>query len=728
MVAKNTSSGSELSCFPDARQEWWYFHGTYVNAEGGRYGFMLTLLKTNPQRSEGQDPGYSCIISVLNRATGENHTVSVIDNHLFTNFLRSGDAAMELSIDRNIRKALIAEYKKSGPSKPVVLSDAFASLQEDPFEICWDFIRIKQDHGSVSLFCTIREWKSEYNFRLIPRKGNSGMPGIFDDRDKKNGMDYSFLPRLDLAGSVNGEEVQGTAWIDHQGGDFGWFLKGKKKKIIPGWDYLGVNLNDGSGLMLFVHKDAHTGEILSTYAYYLNANQEHQIIDAFGLIPVRYWQSPDTLITYPVSVQIKIPAVEAEFVFSPYTDHQEVPFFGPVRAVWQGAGQVEGTISKRPVRGEARLELNGYGYIFDFKDYLKSLGENIDRVIEGFFPRRIREKEMEKFVGSPTWKYETAAYTSVLSEPVWDLMSRSGKKWRPAFARNLLSALETDPQPYEELLYALTELNHTASLIIDDIEDNSFIRRGEETIHLRYGNELAINAANTLYFLPTLLLFEHPLLDRDQKNEIYELITRSFIKGHFGQGLDIYWSKEMNPENIRRWINNKVDLKLLQMYSFKTAAGIQSLAETTVIIAKKGAEVREACKRFAHALGVAFQIVDDVHNFSDSKEWKKTCGEDLMEGKFTYAIYTGLKETDPGGRDFLVELLCSQEKRTNKELLKQGIGIIKSSGALEKCREQAKKMVEPEWKRLADLLTPTESKILIRALTDYLLDLSFTTP
>jgi len=723
LVANSRSSGSELFCFPDARQEWWYFHGVFEDAEGGRYYFMLTLFKTNPQKPDCPEPGYSCILSVLNKANGQNQTVSVIDNHLFTNFLRSGDTAMETNIDRNILEAFMAEYKKSGPTKPVFLSEASVSLQENPFEIFWDFIRIKQDQGSISLLFTIRELQREYKFRLTPRVGNCRMPRLFEDKNRKNGMEYSFFPRLDLEGSVNGERVQGAAWMDHQWGDFGWFLKGNEKKIVLGWDCLGMNLNDGSDLLLFVHKNAHTGEILSTYAYYLSANQQHRIIDTFELTPARFWESPDTLIRYPVSVHIKIPTLEAEFVFSPYIDNQEVPFFGPMRAVWQGAGQVEGVIHKRQVRGEARLELNGYGYIFDFKDYLKSLGENIDKVIEGFFPHRIREKEMEKFVGPPFWKYETAAYTPMLSEPIWDLMSRRGKKWRPAFARNLLSALETDPQPYEELLYALTELNHTASLIIDDIEDNSTIRRGEETIHLRYGNDLAINAANTLYFLPTLLLFEHPALDRNQKNEIYELITRGFIKGHFGQALDIYWSKEMNPENIRRWIKNKVDLKLLQMYSFKSAAGIQSLAETAVIIARKGPEVREACKRFAHALGVAFQIVDDVHNFNDSREWKKTCGEDLREGKFTYVIYTGLQESDPYGRKFLVELLCSPEKRKNKEMLQQGIRIIQSSGALEKCREQAKKMVEPEWERLSEVLKPTEYKILIRALTDYLLDL-----
>ncbi len=70
--------------------------------------------------------------------------------------------------------------------------------------------------------------------------------------------------------------------------------------------------------------------------------------------------------------------------------------------------------------------------------------------------------------------------------------------------------------PYEQLLCVLTECIHNGALIIDDIEDDSLLRRGDTTIHLRYGVDVAINAGNTLYFLPPALVQEHPQLTDEQ--------------------------------------------------------------------------------------------------------------------------------------------------------------------------------------------------------------------
>jgi len=396
-----------------------------------------------------------------------------------------------------------------------------------------------------------------------------------------------------------------------------------------------------------------------------------------------------------------------------------------MRAVWQGAGFVEGRLSGTTVKGNARCELNGYGYIFDFKVFLDSFRSQIDSKIENFFPKKITNEILSKYAGPPLWNFEPLAYNKVLADPVWDLISRNGKRWRPVFAKLLLSALGTNPKPYEELLFSITELHHTGSLIIDDIEDNSLIRRGEETIHLRYGKSTAINAANTLYFLPNLLLYEHPLLDRDQKYEINQLISGGLIQGHLGQGLDIYWTDNMNHQNLELWMQDSLKDKILQMYAFKTAAGLGGLAETAAIISGKEENVRKCCKEFALALGVAFQIVDDVHSFNDSENWKKTFGEDLKEGKLTYVIYECLLHSGADEKKFLVDMLCSPEIRNDKNMLKTGAEIVRNSGVLEKCREEAKKMVEAEWENLSRQLPPTDQKILLRVLYSYLLDLDY---
>ena len=176
---------------------------------------------------------------------------------------------------------------------------------------------------------------------------------------------------------------------------------------------------------------------------------------------------------------------------------------GVTRAIWEGAASVSGTIGRRPVSGMARLELQGYGCVFDLRTLQQDLTERIDRRIAEYLPRTIDETHVRTYVGDSPWAHEVPAFTAVLSRPVWDLLGRGGKHWRPIFGLLLLEALGVRSRPFELLVSILSELTHTGALIIDDIEDRADARRGAESIHVRYGLDVAINAANTLYSFRT---------------------------------------------------------------------------------------------------------------------------------------------------------------------------------------------------------------------------------
>src|SRR5438105_3864711 len=214
-----------------------------------------------------------------------------------------------------------------------------------------------------------------------------------------------------------------------------------------------------------------------------------------------------------------------------------------------------------------------------FEERLDALSQLVDRRLAEFLPREIDDAKLRHFIGAPHWQHEPEAYTAMLSRPVWDLIGRKGKRWRPAFGILLLEALGLHSEPYQELLCCYSELAHTGSLIIDDIEDRSRIRRGDECIHLRYGLEVAINAANTLYFLPSVLLAGHPFLSDGQRLQIHEILNRLFVRAHFGQGLDLYWSKRLNRAELDRWLADSLMPKIMQMYGYKTAAFVESCAE-----------------------------------------------------------------------------------------------------------------------------------------------------
>jgi geranylgeranyl pyrophosphate synthase len=313
----------------------------------------------------------------------------------------------------------------------------------------------------------------------------------------------------------------------------------------------------------------------------------------------------------------------------------------------------------------------------------------------------------------------------MLSEPVWDLLSREGKSWRPLFALHLLHALGTNPGPYEALVGILSELSHTGALMIDDIEDDSSIRRGRECIHLRYGLDVTINAANTLYFLPTLLIFRHPLLTEEQKLEIQEIMMQQFVRAHYGQALDLYWSRNMSRPNLNCWLSDSPIPKILQMYQLKTAAPMEGLAEASTVIAGSGEAVRRVCIEFAGALGVAFQIVDDIHGFSTSGQWRKTAGEDLAEGKLTYVFVQALKSLKDKDRQRLIEIIGSKEMRRDTEMLEEAARLIKKSGSLDHSRLEAQTMVRKKWLKLREFVPYSEPMALIHMLYTYLLKLDF---
>jgi geranylgeranyl diphosphate synthase type 3/geranylgeranyl diphosphate synthase type I len=279
--------------------------------------------------------------------------------------------------------------------------------------------------------------------------------------------------------------------------------------------------------------------------------------------------------------------------------------------------------------------------------------------------------------------------------------------------------------PFERLLSVVAELSHLGSLIIDDIEDQSPLRRGEASIHLRYGTDLAINAGNTLYFLPLLLLENHAHLSIGQRERMYQVIVRQYIRSHFGQGMDIYWSKFVSTDNLQHWIDGSLSAQVLDMYAEKTAALVVCLARMACIIAEADEQAQNACVDFSRAFGVAFQIMDDVLNFSNSGKWTKVVGEDLAAGKLTYVLVKALGKVNKNERETLQRLVCDQKYRSNSENIETGLRIVRDSGVLVECRREARSMVQEKWRELSQHLISSESKQMLRLLCSKLTDLTF---
>ena len=706
----------------EAALEWWFVQGWFKDKSSGPRHFMMAFFQQQAQSSlNDRLVGHMLLVSHLDPATAQHWFRSQISPGVSDLLFHYQKEMKTANFDKDMVDTLLDEIWAYGPPHPVTEETSPVKSAIDRLDVVWADAAITQTEEDFVFQYDSPEDGQPCRLILSPRTSR-----IFYELDVEHEetMAYASIPRLTLVGKIGKEPVTGEAWFDHQWGEYAWFATGDRNRRILGWDWFGINLDDGTDLLLLIHRDMQDQSILARHAIYITAEGQSRKLTWFSARPTTIWESPKTHCRYPLAWQMDLPEIDTFLTIEPLAYDQELALFGIMRTLWEGACVAKGTKQGRPVSGKARLELHGYGYIFDFRTYLDRWVTRIDNHIRDFLPPVMDAASLASFVGADN-QHDLQALTTMLNTPIWDMMQRGGKRWRPVFGFLLLDALGKSYFPFEQLIAAVTELCHLGSLIIDDIEDQSLMRRGEESVYLRYGTDLAINAANTLYFLPFLLLENHKDLSVAQREHIYQVMIRQFVRTHFGQGMDIYWSKFTSSENLEQWLDDSLAAKVLDMYADKTAAPIVGGAQVACIIAEADDPTRHACIEFALAFGVAFQIMDDVLNFSRSDKWTKTVGEDLAAGKLTYVIIKTLQATCGEAHKTLYRLICDEGYRRQKNHFEMGVRIIRESGALETCREHAQAMVRERWAELSKHLQPSEAKVMLRLLCTKLTDLTF---
>lgn len=242
--------------------------------------------------------------------------------------------------------------------------------------------------------------------------------------------------------------------------------------------------------------------------------------------------------------------------------------------------------------------------------------------------------------------------------PCNDLIKRGGKKWRPMFGLIISNYLNQDIScfsPNGIMIYKLlhlTELLHNASLIIDDVEDKSKVRRGDKCVHLKYGEDIAINAGISMFYFPIRNICA--TIDDDV---LGMRIMRAYLEEmsaiHIGQGWDIEMKIDRrvpNVENYRDTVLFKTGVFPRLIIKF-----IEAVSSGSVSKSSKGKfnVVVELLKDLADSMSVGFQIKDDLLNITESElaKNKGAIGEDITEGKLTLMVIHALngKNRDDGG-------------------------------------------------------------------------------
>ncbi len=351
-------------------------------------------------------------------------------------------------------------------------------------------------------------------------------------------------------------------------------------------------------------------------------------------------------------------------------------------------------------------------------DYFKKLRPEIDEVIEKYVPRKINQEWLEFVFGKANYQYTLESAQESLINPVWDFLDRGGKRWRPALFLLVAEAVKGSVGKMKDFSI-VPELIHNGSLIIDDLEDESEIRRGKPCLHKIFGTDIAINIGNFLYFLP-LIVFKK---NRKQfKTEVllkaYEIYMQKMINLHLGQGTDIYWHKGKAEK-----INEK---EYFQMCVFKTGCLSRMAAELAVVFSEKNDQLVEKVGRVAEAIGVAFQIQDDILDITlsgqERKDFGKSFGNDIKEGKRSLMVIHSLNNADDKDKKRLLEILDRHIK--DKAEIKEAILIMNKYNSIEYAKNIAKKIIKDAWQDADRFLKESEAKTRLKDFINYLIERS----
>jgi octaprenyl-diphosphate synthase len=257
------------------------------------------------------------------------------------------------------------------------------------------------------------------------------------------------------------------------------------------------------------------------------------------------------------------------------------------------------------------------------------------------------------------------------------LVSSGGKRIRPVLLILAAKLCSEKKQGSEHDLAAAVELIHSATLLHDDVVDTSQVRRGKKTANAIWDNKPSILVGDYLFSIAFQLMV------RGNNLQILDLLAKASSIMADGEVMQL--------EN-----SSQIDLsqeKYLEIIFGKTAVLFSAACEVGALIHKRSEQEIEALREFGKNLGIIFQIVDDILDYSSKEQvLGKDLGNDFFEGKVTLPVILGYKNSDESEKKFIAEIfaknLLAIEKNQNEldEILK----LLEKNGGFKACKELAR--------------------------------------
>jgi geranylgeranyl diphosphate synthase type I len=351
----------------------------------------------------------------------------------------------------------------------------------------------------------------------------------------------------------------------------------------------------------------------------------------------------------------------------------------------------------------------------DVEKFLEEKAPLIDKAIEKYIPRKFSKKSVLFKINPPKYSYNVEILDKALAEPIWEILDRGGKRWRPALFLLICEALGKNSEDYLDFA-VIPEVIHNGTLIIDDIEDSSELRRGKPCTYRVYGVDVAVNAGNAMYYLPLLPLMEkRAKLSAETLRDIYEVYVQEMINLSMGQAMDIAWHRGIaNADALG-------EEDYLQMCAYKTGTLARMAAKMAAILAGADKELVEKLGRLAESIGVAFQMQDDILDLTGKEFAKKKggCGQDITEGKRTLMVIRTLKNASNADKTRLIRILNMHT--SDQTLRDEAISIMQKYRAVDHVKHTAAQIVEESWGEAEKLLPTPQAKEKLKAFAEFLI-------
>jgi len=304
-------------------------------------------------------------------------------------------------------------------------------------------------------------------------------------------------------------------------------------------------------------------------------------------------------------------------------------------------------------------------------------------------------------------KYKLASEINLIHKMTDYHLKSGGKRIRPLLTLGSAKLCGYENGNRDVNLAACIELIHNATLLHDDVIDNSYFRRGVKTSNAIWGNQSSILVGD--YLLSRC--FE--MLVEDGSQEILKLLSSTSSKIAQGEVLQLEYKGEID-------ILEEIYFNIINS---KTAALFAAAAKVGACIANKSKKEKDALESYGKNIGLAFQIADDALDYYSTKAiFGKEIGKDFYEGKVTLPIIFLFQKANSEEKIFLEKIF--KKRNRSKPEFNETQSLIKKYNSIDACFKRAEHFVNISYNAL-NIFDPSKEKTILQNLTSFSLERSF---